>query len=1020
MDRILAHAPAACPATPGFWLRFLAACLIGAALLPAKAGSGVAAPPGAPLLALDLLQTLGEGAADGDAVWGDLDDDDDQDILLTGRNNNITQTFYLRNNAGSFSLVTTAMPGTEFGALALADIDLDDDLDVFLTGQTGLQNGQKVGVARIYANNGSGSFTQRHALPNLYRSSGDWGDYDRDGDLDLLVCGFQTGGNGYGALYRNDGSAFIEMTAINVPDVGDCTVRFGDYNEDEYPDFVILGKTTDADAITALTQVFRNNGNGGFVSLPTLGGLWSGSADWFDLENDGDLDLLVTGNVGSLDQPDPVTRLYRFNGSFNLLTTTLPGVWQSSTAWGDYDNDGDLDLLLNGLTKTQHLTRVYLNAGGGSFSDANAGLRSGTGGSVAWGHLDSNRSLDLVLTGIENTDTTISTFVYRSTPSTANTPPSTPSLTLGCWDSDSRVFLQWNDSVDGQTSPGSGLTYNLRVGTGPGEADVVNPAADNNGLRLLAEPGNVESNSFTVLRGLPHRDYYWSVQAVDSAYLGGPFSLEGRFNVGVRVAQDDSGYVTAENTPLEIPVLENDLDDYGDLEIVSVDNPPHGSAAEVGDSIRYTPDSSYAGMDTFGYFAAASQGHCSRALISVMITGLNLTNRKVQEGLPTGTQVGTFSTVDPDAPAESFTYTLVAGDGSADNSAFTIAGNSLLTAEEFDYETKNSYTIRVRSTGSQGSVYEKAFTIQVIAPPTGIQLSPDTVAENQPVTTVVGAFTSSDPEPGSSFTYQLVGGSGSADNGSFTIIGDQLRTAAVFDYETKNTYSIRVRTTDNHGLTFEKAFTVHVSFTGGITPTDIALSDNSVPENEPADTVVGVFTSSDPEPGATFTYQLVGGSGDADNDSFNILNDRLRTAAVFDYEKKNIYTIRVRSTDNHGLYLEESFTIQVTDEDESTGIRLSNEVTYVGLPPNTPVGHFSTVGGVPPYTYSLASGPGCTHTNLFVLYGSALLTYRTYTRDDDSAMTICVRSTDDDGHSLVASFVISVRRRFFLPEVKAP
>jgi len=95
-------------------------------------------------------------------------------------------------------------------------------------------------------------------------------------------------------------------------------------------------------------------------------------------------------------------------------------------------------------------------------------------------------------------------------------------------------------------------------------------------------------------------------------------------------------------------------------------------------------------------------------------------------------------------------------------------------------------------------------------PPADIDMDSNTVAENQPAGTVVGTLSTRDPDTGDTFTYSLVSGTGDEDNASFTISGDQLLTAEVFDYETKNSYSIRVRTTDNDGLWYEEVFTVAI------------------------------------------------------------------------------------------------------------------------------------------------------------------------------------------------------------------
>ncbi|MFT3879450.1 MAG: cadherin domain-containing protein [Gemmatales bacterium] len=195
-------------------------------------------------------------------------------------------------------------------------------------------------------------------------------------------------------------------------------------------------------------------------------------------------------------------------------------------------------------------------------------------------------------------------------------------------------------------------------------------------------------------------------------------------------------------------------------------------------------------------------------------TNIGLTGSLVAENQAAGTLIGTLSSTDPDA-GDSFTYSLVSGMGSIDNTSFTIDTNgNLKTAASFDYEAKSSYSIRVRTTDAGGLFVEKNFVINVTdlnESPTGIALAGSTIAENQPAGTLIGSFNSIDPDFADSFSYQLVSGTGSNDNGSFTVDANgNLRSAASFDFEAKSSYSIRVRTTDAGGLTFEKVFTIGI------------------------------------------------------------------------------------------------------------------------------------------------------------------------------------------------------------------
>ncbi len=122
---------------------------------------------------------------------------------------------------------------------------------------------------------------------------------------------------------------------------------------------------------------------------------------------------------------------------------------------------------------------------------------------------------------------------------------------------------------------------------------------------------------------------------------------------------------------------------------------------------------------------------------------------------------------------------------------------------DFNLGPQQSY---LTSAGSSDMFLAQFF----LNPPTNIQLSSASVQENQPVGSLVGLFAATDPDADDAFTYSLVSGAGDADNGSFYIDGNQLKTNAIFDYETKSTYNIRVRTSDYGGQAFEKTFTIMI------------------------------------------------------------------------------------------------------------------------------------------------------------------------------------------------------------------
>ena len=200
--------------------------------------------------------------------------------------------------------------------------------------------------------------------------------------------------------------------------------------------------------------------------------------------------------------------------------------------------------------------------------------------------------------------------------------------------------------------------------------------------------------------------------------------------------------------------------------------------------------------------------------------------------------------------------------------------------------------------------------------PTNITLSTATVNENNVAGAGIINLTATDANIGEAFTYTLVAGTGDTDNASFTINGSSLRAVAAFDFETKTSYSFRLKVTDKGGLSFEKEFTISV-INVNEAPTALALSNTSVLENGASGTTVGTLAGTDADAGDTHTYALVTGTGANDNASFTIVGNSIRTAAVFDFETKSSYSVRVRVTDAGGLSFEKAFTITVTDVNEA-------------------------------------------------------------------------------------------------------
>ncbi|MFM6976366.1 MAG: LamG-like jellyroll fold domain-containing protein, partial [Sphingobacteriaceae bacterium] len=241
-------------------------------------------------------------------------------------------------------------------------------------------------------------------------------------------------------------------------------------------------------------------------------------------------------------------------------------------------------------------------------------------------------------------------------------------------------------------------------------------------------------------------------------------------------------------------------------------------------------------------------------------TNISLSTASINENNAAAATVGTLSTTDVDA-GDTHTYALVAGTGDTDNASFTISGSTLKVNASLNYEVKNSYSIRVRTTDAGNLTYEKAFTItvnNVNEAPSNINLSASSINENNAAAATVGTLSTTDVDAGDTFTYTLVSGTGDTDNASFSISGSTLKANAAFNYEVKNSYSIRVRTTDAGNLTYEKSFTITINNVNEV-PTALALSNNSIAENNTVGATLGTLSTTDVDAGDTFTYTIVGG-----------------------------------------------------------------------------------------------------------------------------------------------------------------
>jgi hypothetical protein len=449
------------------------------------------------------------------AEWMDYDDDEDLDLLVSCREGGITKTGIYRNIDQSLDTNLVLVTDQSFyGDVNVFDFNNDNRPDFSLSESDINYN------LTIYENMG-GSFSEYGMrIPGLDHSSTAWGDINSDGTQDLVNTGVihsDTIITTY--VYSNEDGTFENLDNLLAGFI-DGIIRWVDVDSDGDLDLFASGyiKSFNPGAGDIQAKLYINEGGAFREGDLSVIGLRFSDVDFGDYDNDGDPDMVFAGN--SRLYPDNKTYIYRNDNGIYTVVDSLERATFGKCRWADLNNDGLLDIILSGTTaevpdidEDHEISYIYLNKGNAFSRDAV--LEKFKWPVLAMGDYNEDNRLDIFIGGYSLTGGPGACLYRNWTPISNEIPRMVyyPDATAGT----NSILINWGRGYDGD-NPRASLSYNVRVGTTDGGNNVKSSLSHDNGKRKIVGRGNSQYPHY-LLEGLePATTYYYAIQAIDHAF----------------------------------------------------------------------------------------------------------------------------------------------------------------------------------------------------------------------------------------------------------------------------------------------------------------------------------------------------------------------------------------------------------------------------------------------------------------------------------------------------------------------
>ena len=497
------------------------------------------------------------GLSGGNVSWIDLNNDMLLDIFLTGKDDSgLPSTFvYINQGNEKFVKINSRIPDISGASVSWEDFDKDGDIDLIMSGV--LRNGNL--ISGIYRNDLPFGFTETDFdFIKIHSGSVKWVDYNNDANSDVFITGLNSEGVPESKLYKNTGGNFIEVNST-FHSLYNSTYEFFDLDNDGDKDVIFTGQSNE-NKNSYITKIFINDKSAFIESGNYIPPVSKGSASWGDFDADGFADIVLNGETG---QGYGMMIMHNnHDGTFTRHSAQFPGIAFGKVLWADFDNDGFLDILLTGNLQgnTNGVTKLFRN-NNGTFQETSTVFPALINGNISAGDFNNDLKLDIIITGHDPLTSENILSVYKNIINVTNDLPVEPKGLTTSFDRNI-IHFGWLSGFD-QNTPSPGLTYNIRIGTTPGGSEIISPlSAGSNGFSKFPGYGNSGNSLQFHLTDPDTGTYYWSVQTVDNVYNTSEFSGDQTFIVS---KNDVSGIPV----PQEIVLKQNFPNPFNPKTIIS-------------------------------------------------------------------------------------------------------------------------------------------------------------------------------------------------------------------------------------------------------------------------------------------------------------------------------------------------------------------------------------------------------------------------------------------------------------------